>query len=78
MTSIATARVMPVKLMKAGPRVGGFSKLLVVPSGAGPAATWQRSIDMMTDGGRQMIRKRKLLKQGGEHQSDDDVGWSKR
>lgn len=32
----------------------------------------------MTDGGRQMIRKRELLKQGGEHQSDDNVGIIKK
>lgn len=59
MTNIAIARVMPARLMKAGPRVGGFSKLLLVPAGAGPAATWQRSVDMTKDGanGGQMMGK---------------------
>lgn len=47
---IAIATMMPIRLMEAATRVVGFSKLLVVPSGAGLAGTWQRSIDMMEGG----------------------------
>lgn len=54
-TTIAIPTVIPVMLMKAGISVVGLSKLLVVPSGGGPAGTWQRSIDMMNDSGARMF-----------------------
>lgn len=56
---IAIATVMLVVLMNAGIRVVGFSKLLVVPSGGGPAGTWQRSIDMIKDNSAWIIRRKK-------------------